>query len=205
MNAASAVVLILYITVGMFWDFLMELLLLRTTLSSNMRQMKDLGIEIMHHQEHPGTMVPITKLQIVLASLLFNSKMMLQARIYSNVALNFVSEIQSRASRESVPLTTLRSTTGATTLAQNRNGSQSTTQDAVDSVQEDPLQGYWSPMVNEFIALPTISSIVTDLATSLMRPLPNDGPTIDDELLESLCQDHVVYHVSPCPYLIELE
>jgi hypothetical protein len=40
--------------VGMFWDFLMELLLLRTTLSSNIGQMKDLRIAIMHHQEHPA-------------------------------------------------------------------------------------------------------------------------------------------------------
>jgi hypothetical protein len=55
-------------------------------------------------------------------------------------------------------------------------------------------------MVNQCIVLPMISSIVTDLATSLMRPLPNDGPTIDDELLESLYQDHVVSHISmPLP------
>jgi hypothetical protein len=98
-------------------------------------------------------------------------------------------------------------TTGATTLARNTNGSQSATQDAIDVVQEDPLQGYRSPLVNRFIehpdvsaiVFPDVSLIVTEHTQSLLRPLPNDGPAVDDALLDGLYQEHMVSRVSMVP------
>jgi hypothetical protein len=51
-------------------------------------------------------------------------------------------------------------------------------------------------MMNQFITLPPISSIVAESATSLMLPLPDYGPAIDDDLLEPLYHDHVVSRVS---------
>jgi hypothetical protein len=96
-------------------------------------------------------------------------------------------------------------TTGATTIARNTNGSQlATQQDAIDVVQEDPLQGYRSPLVNRFIeppdvssiVFPDVSSIVTEQPQSLLCPLPNDGPAVDDALLDDLYQEHMVSRVS---------
>jgi hypothetical protein len=94
--------------------------------------------------------------------------------------------------------------TGATTIARNTNGSQSAMQDAIDIVQEDPLQGYRSPLVNWFIEPPDVSSIVfpvvllivTEHSQHLLRPLPQDGPAIDDALLDDLYYEHMVSRVS---------
>jgi hypothetical protein len=74
-------------------------------------------------------------------------------------------------------------------------------QDAIDVVQEDPLQGY---LVNRFIEspdvssifCPVVSSIVTEHSQHLLRPLPQDGPAIDDVLLDDLYHEHMVSRVS---------
>jgi hypothetical protein len=91
--------------------------------------------------------------------------------------------------------------TGATTLARNTNGSQSVTQDAVDVVQEDPLQGYRSPLVNRFIASPAVSTIVFPNVSLILKEhpalvLPTDGPAIDNALLDDLYDAHMVSRIS---------
>jgi hypothetical protein len=88
-------------------------------------------------------------------------------------------------------------TQGLSTSARNASGNQSVEQEAIDTVQEDPLQSYRSPLVNHFIEAPTISSIeITSVMTPLLMPLPEAGPAIDDDLLDSLYHDHVVSRVS---------
>jgi hypothetical protein len=80
-------------------------------------------------------------------------------KTYLTTVNNSVAAIQTRNPRQGLPLTPLGPTMiGATTLARNTNGSQSTTQDAIDCGQEDPLQGYRSPLVNHFIAPPVASA-----------------------------------------------
>jgi hypothetical protein len=44
--------------------------------------------------------------------------------------------------------------------------------------------------------LSSLMSIVTEHPQSLLRPLPNDGPAIDDTLLDDLYNEHMVSRVS---------
>jgi hypothetical protein len=70
-------------------------------------------------------------------------------------------------------------------------------QEAIDAVQEDPLQSYRSPLVNNFIQAPVISSIDISMDVwPLLMALPDPGPAIDDDLLDSLYYDLVVSRVS---------
>jgi hypothetical protein len=117
------------------------------------------------------------------------------ARSYSSVTNTSVAAIQLRTPRSGPLLSSLRPSHGATTLTRNANGNQSVQQDAVDFVQEDPLQGYRSPLVNHFVQPPTVSSIVTD-TSPLLRPLPDDGPAIDNGILGALYQEHMVSRVA---------
>jgi hypothetical protein len=126
-------------------------------------------------------------------------------KTYLTVVHNSVAAIQPRHPRQGSSLTQLGPmSTGATTIARNTNGSQSATQDTIDIVQEDPLQGYRSPLVNRFIEPPDVSSIVfpvvlsivTEQSQHLLRPLPQDGPAIDVALLDDLYHDHMVSRVS---------
>jgi hypothetical protein len=65
----------------------------------------------------------------------------------------------------------------------------------VDFIQEEPLQGYRSPLVNHFISPLSISSII-DPRSTLLMPLPKDGPAIDDQVLDALYQEHMVSRVA---------
>jgi hypothetical protein len=82
-------------------------------------------------------------------------------RSYSNVVNNSVASIQNRSPRSGPFLSALRPTSGSTTSSRNNTGQQSVLQEAVDYVQEQPLQGYCSPLVNHFIG-PTIASIINE-------------------------------------------
>jgi hypothetical protein len=46
------------------------------------------------------------------------------------------------------------------------------------------------------IVFPVVSSIVTEHSQHLLRPLPQDGPAIDDALLDDLYHEHMVSGVS---------
>jgi hypothetical protein len=123
-------------------------------------------------------------------------------KTYSTVLNHSVSSIQPRHPRQGATLTPLGPlSTGATTLARNTNSSQSVTQDTVDDVQEDPLQGYRSSLVNRFIASPAVSMIVFPNVSSIIKEhpalvLPTDGPVIDDALLDGLYDAHMVSKIS---------
>jgi hypothetical protein len=124
-------------------------------------------------------------------------------KTYSTVLNNSVASIQPRHPCRGSNLTPLGPmTTGATTLARNTNDSQSATQDAVDVVQEDPLQGYRSSLVNRFIGSPAVSSIFFPNILSIIKEqhpslmLPTDGPAIDDALLDGLYDEHMVSRVA---------
>jgi hypothetical protein len=112
-----------------------------------------------------------------------------QSRSYSTVLnQNSVSAIQTRSNRPPTTLAPLLS--GSTTFNCNTSSNQSVEQEAIDAVQEDPLQGYRSPLVNHFIHVPpAVSSILDD---SHRHSLPADGPKIDEKLLETLNSDQLV-------------
>jgi hypothetical protein len=70
-------------------------------------------------------------------------------------------------------------------------------QEAIDAVQDDPLQSYRSPLVNHFIQAPVISSInIASNFSPLLMALPDPGPAIDDDVMDSLYYDLVVSRVS---------
>jgi hypothetical protein len=118
-------------------------------------------------------------------------------RSYSNVAEHTVSSIQPKT-RPMTILTPLPMTQeGSSTSKRNTSGTQSVEQEAANAVEEDPLQSYPSPLVNHFIQAPSISSLeITSIMTPLLMPLPEVGPVIDDDILDSLYYDHVVSRVS---------
>jgi hypothetical protein len=124
------------------------------------------------------------------------------ARSYSSVTNTSVAAIQLRTPRSGPVLSSLRPSHGATTLTRNANGNQSVQQDA--QWQEDPLQGYRSPLVNHFVQPPMVSSIVTETCP-LLRPLPDDNPAFNDGILDALYQEHMVSRVAvllpPCESL----
>jgi hypothetical protein len=116
---------------------------------------------------------------------------------YLTVLNNSVSTIQSQhAPRTGPRLSSLcfaRENTPTTT--RNTNSTQSVEQEAIDYVQEELLQGYRSPLVNHFMKPPNVSLILC-AASPLIRPLPDDGPAINDELLDSLYHEMVVSRVA---------
>jgi hypothetical protein len=58
-------------------------------------------------------------------------------------------------------------------------------QEAIDAVQDDPLQSYRSPLVNHFIQAPAISSInISNYFSPLLMALPDPGPAVDDDILD---------------------
>jgi hypothetical protein len=116
--------------------------------------------------------------------------------MYSTVLNNLMSTIQSHAPRTGPRLSSLRFARETTpTPTRNTNSTPSVEQEAIDYVQEEPLQGYRSPLVNHFMKPPNVSSILC-AASPLLRPLPDDGPAINDELLDSLYHEMVVSHVA---------
>jgi hypothetical protein len=114
---------------------------------------------------------------------------------YSTVVTNSVANIRTPPLRSSPKLQSLHFAPGTTTATHNTNGPQSVQQQAVDYVQEEPLQGYRSPLVNHFISPPSISSII-DHHSTLLMPLPDDGPAIDDDILDVLYHEHIVSRVA---------
>jgi hypothetical protein len=117
-------------------------------------------------------------------------------RFYPNVAEHTISSIQPRT-HLSTTLTPLPMTQASSNTTPNTSGNQSFEQEAIDVVQEDPLQGYRSPLVNHFIESPTISSIeIASMMSPLLMPFPEAGPAIDDDLLDALYLDHMVSRVS---------
>jgi hypothetical protein len=120
---------------------------------------------------------------------------------YSTILTNSVANIQTPPARSSPKLHSLRFAPGTTTATHNVNGPQSVQQEAIDYVQEEPLQGYRSPLVNHFINPPSVASII-DHHSTLLMPLPDDGPEIDDDVLDALYNEHLVSRVAialpPC-------
>jgi hypothetical protein len=116
---------------------------------------------------------------------------------YSYVVHNSVSNIQANTPRAGPRLSSLRFAPDSTTVSRNTSGTQSVEQEAVDYVQDEPLQGYRSTLVHHFMQVkaPSVSSIHYE-QLSLLRPLPEDGPAVDDALLKALYHEHVVARVA---------
>jgi hypothetical protein len=115
---------------------------------------------------------------------------------YSTVVTNSVANIQTPPSQSSPKLSSLRFAPGTTTTTHNANGTQSVQQEAIDYVQEEPLQGYRSPLVNHFISPPSVTLII-DHHSTLLMPLPDDDPAIDDDVLDALeYNEHLVSRVA---------